>query len=279
MNDKNTSRLIASAVAVFVALIWMFLGQDIVHILVSEQLEGKLYLFISGIIFSLGFIGIAEFIKTILYFTEFMVEKESLPLMLYRSVLEEDSEGIFFKDKKGRYQIVNTIARQVLGLENKYIIGYKDNQLHDSARAHKINLEDKKVFEYGETIEWETEKDTGNGKDAFLCKKIPCRNKKGKIIGITGLCKNITILKTFQNLNFELEERYRRLFNKLPYPVLVLDTVTMLPFTFNDSMCSMLKYEKEEFSKLRMGAHVTDENIENFRFLIKDLLQSGGGEF
>jgi len=279
LNDKNISRLIASAVAVFVALIWIFLGQDAVVFFISEQFQEKFYIFVSGIIFTLGLIGIAAFVKAILCFTEFVVEKENLPLMLYRGILEEDSEGVFFKDINGRYQVVNKIAKQVLGIENKDIIGCKDNQLHDSLRAHKIELEDNKVFKYGETIEWETEEDTGSGKDAYLCKKLPCRNKKGKIIGITGVCKNITILKTFQNLNSELEERYRRLFNKLPYPVLVIDTITMLPITFNVSMSSMLKYEKGEFSRLRMSVHIVDEDVESFRFLISDLLESGGGEF
>jgi diguanylate cyclase (GGDEF)-like protein/PAS domain S-box-containing protein len=279
INDKNASRLIVSAVAVFLAIIWMFLGQDITHALVPDALEEKVYIFVSGIIFSLGFIGIAAFIKTILCFSEFVIEKESLPLLLYRGILEEDSEGVFFKDKKGRYQIINNIAQQVLGMEHKDVIGFMDKQLHGPAQTHKISLEDKKVLKYGETIHWETEKDTGSGKDAFLCRKSPCRNKKGKIIGITGLCKNITILKTFQNLNFELEERYRRLFDKLPYPVMVLDTITMLPLTFNNSMCAMLKYKKEEFSKLRISVHITDEDVESFRFLITDLLQSGGGEF
>ncbi len=279
LNDKNLARLTAATVAVFLSLIWVFLGQDIVHSLTPDHLEEKLYLFISGIIFSLGFIGIAAFIKTILCFSEFIIEKENIPLMLYRSALEEDSEGIFFKDKKGRYQVVNPIALQVLGLEGKDIIGFKDSQIYSSIQAHKIIQEDKKVLEYGETIEWETDKDTGNGKDIFLCKKIPCRDKKDKIIGITGLCKNITILKTFQNLNFEIEERYRRLFNKLPYPVMVLDTTTMLPFTFNNSMASMLKYNKEEFSKLRISSHITEKDVENFRSVIANLLQSGGGEF
>lgn len=279
INDKNLSRIIFSAIAVSLSLIWLFLGYFVLELVFPERHVEKIYIFFSGVIFTLGFIGIYFFIKTILYFTEFLVQEENLPLLLYRSVLDEDSEGIFFKDHKGRYRVINAVAQKVLNLQGKDVIGYTDTQLHNPVLAHKIELEDKRVLNNGETIDWDTERDTGNGLDSYVCKKIPCRNRKGKIIGITGICKNITIMRTFQKVNRELEERYRSLFNKLPYPVLVLDTVTLLPFTFNESMCVLLKYNKEEFSRLRLSVHIRDENLEHFRSMIIELLRNGGGEF
>jgi diguanylate cyclase (GGDEF)-like protein/PAS domain S-box-containing protein len=277
--DKNLVNVSLAAIAVSMALIWLFLGQEISSYLFSNEHRETLYLFISGIMFSLACLSIFIFIKTILSYAEFFIQNEDLPLLLYRSVLDEDSEGIFFKDRTGKYRIMNSIARMVLDLNNRTVIGEKDSELHGSILAHKIEIEDRKVLLNGETVEWETEKDTGSGIDAYLCKKIPCRNRKGTIIGITGLCKNITILKSFRDLNNELEERYRNLFNKLPYPVLVLDAVSMLPFTFNNSMNELLGYDKSEFSKLRLSVHVAEETIDEFRTKISSLIEKRSGEF
>jgi diguanylate cyclase (GGDEF)-like protein/PAS domain S-box-containing protein len=277
--DQNIISLSLSAAAVFAALLWLFFGEWFVSLIAAEQTETSMYFFLSGIVLSLGAIGISAFVKTILCLTEFLVEKDSLPLLMYRSVMDDDSEGVFFKDKKGRYRIINPIAQKVLGLEGKQVVGNRDQSLHDSLLSHKIEQEDKRVLELGDTIVWEVEKSTGLGREAFLCKKIPCRDRKGRIIGITGLCKNLTIIKTFQNLNVELEERYRKLFNRLPYPVLVLDVATMLPMTFNSSMTKMLGCTTEEFANTRFTVHTVGNDAELLRNILADMKHKGGGEF
>ena len=277
--DNSLINLWLSAISVTVVLCWLFSGQMLVEAIVPAESAEDLYFFFSGIVMSLGIVGVYAFIKTVLCIAEIIVEKENLPLLMYRSVLEDDSEGIFFKNKNGRYKIINSIAQQVLGLSEKQVVGFKDAELHHTILVHRIEQEDKRVLENGETVIWETERNTGHGKEAFICKKIPCRDKKGRIIGITGLCKNITVLKTFQTLNVELEERYRSLFNRLPYPVLVLDAVTMLPFTFNDAMNKLLGYSKREFDNMRFSMHAAEGQADVFRVLMTDLVKQGGGEF
>ena len=277
--DKNIINILLAASAMGLSLFWVFIGEEISEFLFNEDYKNQLYLFISGSIFSIAIYAFYIFIKTVLSYAEFIVEKEDLPLMLYKSVLEEDSEGIFFKDREGKYRIMNSIARSVLGLENKQVNGKKDMDLHHSIMAHKIELEDRKVLLNGKIVEWESSIKTMHGTDYYISKKIPCRDKQGKIIGITGLCKNISKLRQIQGLNVALEERYRNLFNKLPYPVLVLDAISMMPFTFSDSMNKLLGYDEVEFSKLRLSVHVADETVDEFREKISELIKKGGGEF
>jgi len=76
-----------------------------------------------------------------------------------------------------------------------------------------------------------------------------------------------------------MEDRYRNLFNKLPYPVLVLNSSNLLPFTFNTAMCDFLGYEKEEFARMRMSLHVEANDLKHFRESITELNSSHGGEF
>lgn len=278
-DDKNLFLLSLSGIAVVVAMLWVFYGHGISMYLVGPEHEEYFHYFFNGVILSLAILGIYAFLKTALQFAGFIVSEDGLPLKVFKNALKEDDEGVFFKDLKGRYRVYNETAKQVLGFKDKNIIGKNDTDLFDSVMAHKYLIEDRRIVEKGDTIEWEVELDTPHGKESYLCKKLPFKNRHGKIVGITGICKNITVLKTFRELNKQLERHYRQLFNRLPYPVMILDTVTLAPFIFNEAMSSLLGYDKDSFPHQRMSAHVVDEDIEKFRTAMTELLEKGEGEF
>ncbi len=277
--DEELLNLATSGIAVVIGLLWMFFGNDIISLLLPKASQSIFYYFFSGAIFSLAFVGLFGFVRTILSFTEFRIEQDNLTALLYDNILEDEHEGVFLKNKNGVYKVISPVARSILGLEDKRVIGYTDVDLHKPITANRIQHEDQRVLEFGETIEWETTKVTDLGTETFLCKKYPCHDHRGKVVGIIGVCKNITVLKTFQNLNKQLEGRYQNLFNTLPYPALVLDTSNMQPYTFNDAMCKMLGYNRDEFARMRMSLHVQPESLPAFKHDIIKLHNSGSGEF
>ncbi len=277
--DQELINLFVSAAALLLGLVWMFFGNNIISFLLPPENQHIFYYFFSGVIFSLAFVGLYGFIHTVLYFTEFIVSTDNLDNQLYENLLSHELEGVFLKNRRGIYKKISPIAKQVLKLKNKQVIGHTDIDLHKHATANKILHEDQRVLDFGETIVWETTNITSQGEEAYLCKKFPCRDKKNKITGIVGICKNITPLKNFQNTNGQMEDRYRNLFNKLPYPVLVLDATNLLPFTFNSAMNKLLGYEKEEFSRMRMSLHIDADKLNEFRNSISELNFAHGGEF
>ncbi len=277
--DRELLNLFISGTAILLGLIWVFFGSYIITALLPRENQNIFYYFFSGMVFSLAFVGLYGFIRTILSFTEFMMPQDNLISLFYENLLDDDHEGVFLKNKQGVYKIMSPVALQVLNLDGKQVIGATDRDLHKPNTANKIFHEDQQVLNSGETIIWETTKNTGHGNDAYLCKKLPCRDGKDRIIGIIGVCKNITILKSFQNLNHQMENRYRNLFNKLPYPVLVLDSASLLPFTFNNAMNNLLGYNREEFSRMRMSLHIDAGNLAQFQQSISELHNSHGGEF
>lgn len=265
----------------------MFLGSDFIAFLSTEQNQSAFYYFFSGVIFSLAFIGVYGLIRSILYFSEFMIEDENLNALMYKNLLSDQNQGIFFKNRQGLYKIITPVARRVLGLENRQVTGLLDKELYKFSTANRILHEDRRVLEYGDTIEWETRNKNIsadinadiNADNNYLCKKIPCKNNKGKVIGILGFCTNISALKTAQSQYQKLEDRYSNLFNKLPYPVLVLDPVSFRPHTFNKAMSALLGYEKEEFSHMRISHHIEPLDLSKFQQAITDILDSKDGEF
>jgi len=277
--DKELIQLFVSAAALLTGLIWAFFGQQIISALLPPPHQDIFYYFASGIVFSLAFVGLYGFIHTILYFTEFIVSQDGLNAQLFENLLADEQEGVFLKNKNGIYKTINSVAQKVLRLENKSVLGFTDKELHSPAIANKISHEDQRVLNFGETIHWETSIVNDHTEETYLCKKFPCRNSKNRITGIIGICKNITTLKISQNTNFQMEDRYRNLFNKLPYPVLVLDAGNLLPFTFNSAMNKLLGYEKEEFSRMRLSLHVDVDKLDDFRESITELNIAHGGEF
>ena len=271
--------LFFSATSVLIGLLWMFYGHETVSRLVDYHNQAVFYYFFSGIIFSLAALGFYGFLRTVLFFTEFMAEHNSLSTLMYENLLNDEHDGVFLKNSRGVYKIMSPVAIHVLHLENKSVIGSTDNELHSSANATRIIHEDQQVLEFGETIIWETSLRSQKNSDSYLCKKFPCYDRKGKIVGIIGICKNITSLKKSQTQNQQLEARYQNLFNKLPYPVLVLDPISLQPFTFNDAMNHILGYKKEEFSRMRISLHIEPTHLEKFQATIADLHNTGGGEF
>ena len=278
-NDNELLNLIISGFVLLLGLAWMFFGSNLISVILPKDNQHIFYYFFSGVIFSLAFVGLYGFIRTVLSFTEFIIGRNNLSAQFYENLLSDQHEGVFLKNKHGVYKIISPIARQVLQLENKQVIGLTDKNLYKPSTANKIIHEDQRILDFGETFRWEVIVTKSDGKDTYLCKKYPCRDSRNRITGIIGICKNISNLKNLQNTNRLVEDRYRNLFNKLPYPVLVLDSTNLLPFTFNSAMNDLLGYEKEEFSRMRMSLHVNADDLNNFRESIAELNSSHGGEF
>ncbi len=277
--DRELLNLLVSGIAILAGLLWMFLGSQLIAFLTPAHNQSSFYHFFSGVIFSLAFIGVYGLIRSILYFSEFMIEEENLSALIYKNLLNDQNQGVFFKSRQGLYKIMTPVAKQVLNLEDKQVTGLLDKELYKFSTANRILHEDRRVLEYGDTIEWETRNKNISTDNNYLCKKIPCRDNKGKIIGILGFCKNISALKSAQNLYQKLEDRYSNLFNKLPYPVLVLDPVSFRPHTFNKAMSTLLGYEKEEFSRMRISHHIEPLDLSSFQKSITDILDARDGEF
>jgi len=277
--DRELLPLLISGAAIILGLIWMFLGQKIISHIAPDQNQIIFYYFISGISFSLAAIGIYSFIRTILNFTEFMPNTDKLMSLMFENLLDEEYEGVFLKDDNGIYKFISPMAASVLNIQNQQAIGTTDHQLHNASRASKITHEDQRILNFGETIVWETKKITANGTEIYQCKKLPCRDHKENIIAIIGICKNITKLKSFQNLHQEQDYRYTNLFNKLPYPVFILDSISLKPLNFNSSMYHLLGYERDEFARMRLSLHIEPNALNDFQKTIADILENGGREF
>jgi len=116
---------------------------------------------------------------------------------------------IFYKDIEGRIIRTNKTNADAFGVPIKDIIGKTTEELFTKEQAEKMRKEDKEVIISGkpkrniiepyatpEGIKWQT------------TDKIPYRDKTGKIIGIIGLAKDITVQRKSEE---ELRQSYQKL--------------------------------------------------------------------
>lgn len=277
--DRELLHLLISALAVSLGLLWMFVGPQIIHALAPGDNHYILYYFFSGIAFAITIVGLFVFVRSILLFTEFMVNSNNLPALMFENLLEEEYDGLFLKDRNGIYRIISPLAAEILGLHNRQAIGYTDFELHELREATTISHQEQRILQHAETISWDSTLQTERGTQYYHCRKIPCRDHRDNIIGIIGLCRNVTALREIEKINQQQEARYTSLFSELPYPVLFLDYVNLMPLRFNQAMHNLLGYSQTEFSRMRLSLHLDPDYLANFQARLKQIIEAGGGEF
>ena len=100
----------------------------------------------------------------------------------------------FVKDSKGRFVHVNKLLLTYFDMSEKSeIIGKTDFEILRPDLAEKYQLDDEHILNTGEAIRNKLEL-VGDGKGNiqwFLTTKVPLRNRRGDIVGIEGLTRDV----------------------------------------------------------------------------------------
>ena len=77
----------------------------------------------------------------------------------------------------------------------------------------------------------------------------------------------------------EAELRYRTTFEQSPDGIIILDPRTLEAVEFNDAICEILGYSREEFVKLKVPEYDANENIEDTKIHVDKILREGRNDF
>ncbi|HLD17217.1 MAG TPA: PAS domain-containing sensor histidine kinase [Coxiellaceae bacterium] len=118
----------------------------------------------------------------------------------WEDLLLQTPAHLYWKDIKGVYQWCNDIQAKSFGLSsNKEVVGKTDYDLLSREEAEKISKIDANVMKNKNPISLEEIASfSNNPKAIFLSKKIPLRDKKGRIIGLFGISFDITDVKRYE---------------------------------------------------------------------------------
>ncbi len=111
---------------------------------------------------------------------------------ILQAVIEGTTDLVFVKDLEGRYLLVNSAVARNAGRTPGEIVGHDDSTLFPPDLAKTFHEDDLEVVRTGEPHTFEEQVTNAGTVRTLLTTKTPYRDADGKIIGIIGVCRDIT---------------------------------------------------------------------------------------
>lgn len=167
---------------------------------------------------------------------------------MLRLIIDIIPDQIFVKDIEGKY-ILNNLAHlhSLKANTQTDVLGKTDRDLCSKERALIYQTQDKNVIETNLPLIDHYQHDIRkNGKEVWkLVSKMPLRTSEGKIIGIVGICRDITEQKISDNLLRESRRRFQTLANVSPVGIFRTDASGYTTYV-NPRWCEISGLSPEE---------------------------------
>ncbi|MBW2259514.1 MAG: PAS domain S-box protein, partial [Deltaproteobacteria bacterium] len=175
------------------------------------------------------------------------------------TLIQEIPDVVYFKDAKRRNQVVNRAFRKLFGLRQSEIIGKTDDALLPPGWAEACRKSDEEVLKRGRTLHIEEKTTSEEGVETFFdTVKKPLRDKKGKVVGLVGVSRNITQRKQAEKAALESERRYRLVVDNANDSIFIVqDGVIKFP---NPATSQITGYSLEDMVGMPFVDFVTQED-------------------
>ncbi|MBU4450701.1 MAG: PAS domain-containing protein, partial [Actinobacteria bacterium] len=117
---------------------------------------------------------------------------------MLEALIQNIPDSIYFKDSQSRFIKVNKfLVNRLKASDELEVIGKTDFDFFTKEHAEKAFNDEQKIVKIGIPVVNKEEKETyENGEDKWVSTtKMPFKNKEGKIIGIFGISRDITVNK------------------------------------------------------------------------------------
>jgi diguanylate cyclase (GGDEF)-like protein/PAS domain S-box-containing protein len=179
----------------------------------------------------------------------------------YRTILEDIDEGYFELDLTGNFTFVNNAGCMILGYSEKELIGMNNRNYTDKENAKKMFHAFNKLYRTGENVkelDYRIIKKNGTTVFTELSASL-IKDSEGKPIGFRGLTRDINERKRAEATLHKSEEKYRTILENIEDGYYEVDLAGNFTF-FNDSMCRILGYTKEELMGMNNRQFTDKEN-------------------
>ncbi|MGA2516719.1 MAG: PAS domain S-box protein [Thermodesulfobacteriota bacterium] len=195
----------------------------------------------------------------------------------YRTILEDTQEGYFELDLAGNLTFFNDEVCRRLGYPREELIGMNYRQYFADPEAAKQAAQAyNKLYRTGEPIRGlDREVIRKNGTRLIHEVSVSLiRDSEGKPIGFRGTSRDITQRKRMEEALRESEEKYRTILENIEDGYYESDLKGNLTF-FNDSVCRIWQYSKEELLGLNNRQYMDQENARKAFQAYHNVYQSG----
>jgi PAS domain S-box-containing protein len=197
-------------------------------------------------------------------------------LGLLQGITEGTTDAVFVKDLQGRYLMMNAAGARFLGRSVDDVLGKDDVELFSPEIGRAMMQRDRAVVQSGETQTYEEPATAAGVTRTYLATKGPYRDPSGKVIGLLGICRDISDRKLAEEAMRRSQQRLSIHFEHTPLAVVEWDLEFRVA-AWNPSAERVFGYSREE----AVGQHGSLIVPAQFRPFVdqvwQDLLDQKGG--
>jgi PAS domain S-box-containing protein len=190
-----------------------------------------------------------------------------------KAILDNIPHLAWLKDNEGRYISVNEPFALHYNLDASEIIGKTDFDLNLEELAKKYTENDNDVKSSGKRQLIEAVEETPEGQRWIETFKTPIFNQQGKLIGITGISRDITDRKKMEETIKENEEYFRALLQHSSDAISILDEKGKIIFE-NSPRNKIFDFSIDELINKPIFDIVHPDDIEHFKEFFGDVLKN-----
>ncbi|MFX1504879.1 MAG: PAS domain S-box protein [Promethearchaeota archaeon] len=194
----------------------------------------------------------------------------------YQAILENIEEGYYEVDLAGNFTFFNDSMCRILGYTKEEMTGMNYRQYTSNQAAKDVYKIFNKVYKTGipaKIVDYEIiRKDmTSRNHETSISLII---GSKGEPIGFRGIVRDITERKETERKLRESEEKYRTILKNIEDGYYEVDLAGNFTF-FNDSMCRILGYTKEEMTGMNYRQYTSNQAAKDVYKIFNKVYKTG----
>lgn len=191
------------------------------------------------------------------------------------AILDSAEDPIFIKDCQGRYRLANRAAAHMLcGGQPEQVLGGKDDDFLPREQAALCRQGDQEVLTTGQPVARREWTQVAGQNRLYSVTKWPQRSAQGEIVGIIGVCHDVT---EQHNVEQDLQDKqlfYDQLVNTCPSLISVRDEHGRCTFA-NDAVLRFANQSAEQvIGKTLADMGFTDEQVQRLTEQNKQVMDS-----
>ncbi|MBN2212956.1 MAG: PAS domain S-box protein [Bacteroidales bacterium] len=188
-----------------------------------------------------------------------------------KAILDNIPYLAWLKDSKGRYISVNEPFACKFGLKAENIIGKTDFEITTRSIAQRIQKSDADVMKKGKKQLIEEIENTPEGRRWVETFKTPIFNDKKKLIGITGISRDITERKKMDEKSREREKHFDALLQNSSDSITILDNKGIIIFE-NSPRNKISDFDIDELLGKSIFDIIHPDETNTFKALFKEII-------
>jgi len=190
-------------------------------------------------------------------------------------ILENIPFLAWYKDRKGRYLMVNQAFSQSYGLQPEDIIGKTDFDLCPREKALEYQRSDNEILISGEQQFLEQVEDSTKGRVLFETYKSPVHDDQGRVIGISGISRNVSDSTWMEKTLREREEQFIALLQNSSDAISIINRKGRIIFESSEKN-KISEFSKEELLNKRIFDTVHPDDVGDVKITFKAALANPG---